>query len=83
VELQVSLFSTISIIYEYFMTYYDKNPSRTSILSGYACVLETLNTLDESHRIFTMNERLFIQLHDLFVRSMLYYRFMGTGPPSA
>jgi hypothetical protein len=36
VELQASLFSIVSIIYEYFMTYIDKNPPRTSILSGYA-----------------------------------------------
>jgi hypothetical protein len=67
VELQASLFSTISIIYEYFMTYIDKNPSRTSILSGYAWVLETLNTPGESHRMLRINERLFIQLHDLLV----------------
>jgi hypothetical protein len=49
------------------MTYCDKNPRRTSILSGYAWVLETLNTPDESHRMFRMNERLFIKLHDLLV----------------
>jgi hypothetical protein len=52
--------SIVSIIYEYFMTYIDKNPPRTSILSGYAWVLETLNTPGESHRMFRMNERLFI-----------------------
>jgi hypothetical protein len=49
------------------MTYCDKNPSRTSVLSGYAWVLETLKTHGESHRMFRMNERFFIQLHDLLV----------------
>jgi hypothetical protein len=63
VELQASLFSTFSIIYKYYMTYYDKNPPRTYVLSGYAWVLETLNTPGE--RIFRMNERIFIQLHAL------------------
>jgi hypothetical protein len=67
VELQASLFSNVSIIYEYFMTYYDKNPPRTSILNGYAWVLETLKTPGESHRMFRLNEKLFIQLHDLLV----------------
>jgi hypothetical protein len=60
VELQASLFSAVSIIYEYFMTYIDKYPLRTSILSGYAWVLETLNTPGKSHRMFRMNEKLFI-----------------------
>jgi hypothetical protein len=49
------------------MTYCDKNHLRTSVLSGYAWVLETLKTHGESHRMFRMNERLFIQLHDFLV----------------
>jgi hypothetical protein len=49
------------------MTYCDKNPLRTSVLNGYAWVLETLKTHGESHRMFRMNERLFIQLHDFLV----------------
>jgi hypothetical protein len=67
VELQASLFFTVSIIYVYFMTYIDKNPPKTSILKGYAWVLETLNTPGESHRMFMMNELLFIQLHGLLI----------------
>jgi hypothetical protein len=67
VELQASLVSTISIIYEYYMTYCDKNPPITSCLSGYGWVLETLNTPGESHRVFKMNEMLFVQLHGLLV----------------
>jgi hypothetical protein len=81
VELQASLFSTVSIIYKYFITYIDKNPPRTSILSGYAWVLETVDTPGESHRMFMMNERLFIQLHDLLVtnyglKSSIYMNFL-------
>ncbi|KAK3150817.1 hypothetical protein QOZ80_3AG0238170 [Eleusine coracana subsp. coracana] len=70
-KLQASLVSTVSIIYDYYMAYYDKNPPRTSQLSGYAWVLETLNTPGESHRMFRMNERLFVQLHDLLVRQLV------------
>jgi hypothetical protein len=67
VELQASLFSSASIIYEDYMIYYDKNPLRTYVLNGYAWVLETQKTPGESHMMFRMNERLFIQLHDLLV----------------
>jgi hypothetical protein len=67
VQFQALLFSSMSVIYEYYMTYCDKNPPRTSVLSGYAWVLETLKTPGESHRMFKMNERLFIQLHDLLI----------------
>jgi hypothetical protein len=49
------------------MIYYDKNPLRTYVLNGYAWVLETQKTPGESHMMFRMNERLFIQLHDLLV----------------
>jgi hypothetical protein len=49
------------------MTYCDKNPLRTSILSRYAWVLETLKTRGESHMMFMMNEIFFIRLHDLLI----------------
>jgi hypothetical protein len=45
----------------------DKAPPRTSQLSGMGWVSETLNTLGESHRMFRMNEFIFMDLHDVLV----------------
>ncbi len=66
-QLQARLFSTITMLHQYYMTYHDKNAPRTSQMSGYAWIQETLNTPGESHRMFRMNENLFIRLHDLLV----------------
>jgi hypothetical protein len=47
--------------------YLDKNPPRTSILSGMGWVLETMKTPGECHRQLRMNTELFLDLHDLLV----------------
>ncbi|XP_015689724.2 protein ALP1-like isoform X2 [Oryza brachyantha] len=65
--LQATAFSVACLLGQYFMTYYDKNKPRTSQLSGYAWVLETLRTPGESHHMFRMNSELFCRLHDLLV----------------
>jgi hypothetical protein len=51
----------------YVNIYMDKAPPRTSQLSGMGWVSETLNTLGESHRMFRMNEFIFMDLHDVLV----------------
>lgn len=65
--LEANLFSAACLLGQYYMTYYDKNKPRTSVLSGYAWVQETLRTPGESHHMFRMNTDLFYKLHDLLV----------------
>jgi len=48
----------------YVSLYMDKAPPRISQLSGMGWVTETLNTLGECYRMFRMNERIFLDLHD-------------------
>lgn len=65
---QMNLSLTACLLNNYFTAYHDKNPPRTSRLEGFAWMMETLNTLGESHRIFRMDAYLFYQLHDILVR---------------
>ncbi|XP_021311570.1 uncharacterized protein LOC110433541 [Sorghum bicolor] len=44
--------------------YMDKAAPRISQLSGMGWVTETINTPGECHRMFRMNERIFLDLHD-------------------
>jgi hypothetical protein len=49
--------------------YLEKNPTRTSILSGMGWLLETLRTPGECHTQLRMNTTIFLDLHDLLVAS--------------
>jgi len=48
----------------YVSLYMDKAAPRISQLSGMGWVTETINTPGECHRMFRMNERIFLDLHD-------------------
>jgi hypothetical protein len=47
--------------------YLQKNPTRTSILSGMGWLLETLRTPGECHLQLRMSNEMFLDLHDLLV----------------
>src|SRR5438552_1070008 len=66
-SVQNNFLATALICNKYYWTYHDKNEPRTSRLSGFSWVMETLNTPGESHRMFRMNATLFYSLHDLLV----------------
>ena len=51
----------------YVELYCDKNPPRTSLLSGMGWLLETLNTPGECHSQLRMSTQMFYDLHDLLV----------------
>ena len=59
--------SAAQITQIYVDMYLDKNPPRTSILSGMGWLLETLRTPGECHTQLTMNTEIFLDLHDLLV----------------
>jgi hypothetical protein len=47
--------------------YFDKNPPRTSILSGMGWLKETWNTPGECHRQLRMSTEIFFDIYDLLV----------------
>jgi hypothetical protein len=51
----------------YFLIYMDKNDVRTPEQNGFGWTLEKLKTLDESHKMFKMNAKLFNKLQDPLV----------------
>lgn len=59
--------SAAQITQIYVDMYLDKNPPRTSILSGMGWLLETLRTPGECHTQLRMNTEIFLDLHDLLV----------------
>ncbi|WVZ88820.1 hypothetical protein U9M48_035291 [Paspalum notatum var. saurae] len=60
--------SGAQITTEYIGTYIDKNPPRTSTLSGMGWLKETLHTPGECHSQLRMSTEVFMDLHDLLVR---------------
>ncbi|WVZ59522.1 hypothetical protein U9M48_009648 [Paspalum notatum var. saurae] len=68
-SVQNNLFCTALIAARYYFTYLDKNEARTSRQSGYAWLMETLDTPGGSHKMFRMDTSLFYSLHDLLVSS--------------
>ncbi|WVZ64926.1 hypothetical protein U9M48_014370 [Paspalum notatum var. saurae] len=53
---------------EYIGMYIDKNPPRTSTLSGMKWLKETLHTPGECHSQLRMSTEIFMDLHDLLVK---------------
>jgi hypothetical protein len=64
---QNNLFATSLLATKYYMTYVDKNETRTLAESGFGWTLAMLNTSGESNNMFRMNVSLFHKLHNLLV----------------
>jgi hypothetical protein len=61
--------SAAQITKVYVDMYIEKNPARTSILSGMGWLLETFRAPGECHRQLRMSKEIFLDLHDLLVAS--------------
>jgi hypothetical protein len=73
--------SAAQITEVYVDMYLEKNPTRTSILSGMGWLLETLRTPGECHTQLRMNTTIFLDLHDLLFFSSYAVEMSPIGEP--
>jgi hypothetical protein len=65
---QNNIICTALLLNKYYLTYLNKNEPRLPAQTGYAKVLEILQTPNGSHNMFRMQTAVFYSLHDLLER---------------
>jgi len=64
---QINILCTALLLSKYYLTYLHKNEPRIAGQTGYAKVLEILQTPNGSHKMFRMQTAVFYSLHELLV----------------